>query len=124
MRYARRGLRLAVVLVALAVYYLDFPGDLQNHAHWAKVAWIPFVSPPVDALDCVRNVLLFVPFGAVTRLSFPRRTLLGFLLGLALSLAGEGTQVFSHGRVPSMTDVTCNAIGTVIGSAALRMAGF
>jgi VanZ family protein len=33
-----------------------------------------------------------------------------------LSLVTEATQVYSHSRVPSMTDVVCNAAGAWVGT--------
>jgi len=38
------------------------------------------------------------------------------LLGLALSLATEATQIFSHRRFPSATDVVTNTTGALVGA--------
>ena len=35
----------------------------QNHAHWARVGWIPSVSGPVLLGDILQNTLLYLPFG-------------------------------------------------------------
>ena len=90
--------------------------DLQNHTHWSKVQWIPFVTPPVKLVDIVLNVALYVPFGYwFTRWAGRRRTGLAVASAGALSLATEWTQLYSHSRFPSLTDVTCNVLGAVVG---------
>ena len=89
-----------------------------GHTHWARVAWIPFVSPPVPVGDIVRNVLLYLPWGYLyVRQSRKSRGAIFRALGyaMALSVATEATQLFSHGRFPSSTDVTCNVAGAWIG---------
>jgi len=94
-------------------------GDFQTHSHWAKVNWIPFAPRSVKMSDVLANVLIYVPFGwfgRPTRLG--RRVAEAALLALLLSAALEFTQVFSHNRFPSMTDVTCNVIGAFVGAAA------
>jgi hypothetical protein len=61
-RHVRRLLLiLSIGVIALVVVPW---GDFQGHTHWAKVGWIPFVSPPVRLRDMVANLLLFAPFGA------------------------------------------------------------
>lgn len=95
--------------------------DFQGHTHWSKVAWIPFVSPPVRLRDIVANILLFAPLGATAAVTFGRgHVAAAALLGVALSLVGESAQLYSHSRFPSATDVVCNAVGTVLGAYAMR----
>ena len=120
-----RWLAVAFGLFAVA---LDWPfGDFQGHTHWNNVGWIPFVSPPVRLLDMAQNVLLFAPFGFFVALSqrptarhAVRRAV---LMTAGLSLFGEGSQIFSHGRFPSATDWTCNVIGAAL-AAALAVSPF
>jgi len=115
-RLTRLGLPLSIALSLAA----DFPWhDLQGHAHWQNVAWIPFVSPPVRPLDISLNVMLFVPFGWFarqphdsTRRAFARSA----FIALIVSVIGEWTQVYSHTRIPSATDVVSNAAGAVAGT--------
>jgi len=93
--------------------------DLQNHSHWRRVQWIPFVTPPVKPIDIVVNVLLYLPFGYwFAQLRGGRRgQVWGAVVAAAmLSLATEWTQLYSHSRFPSMTDVTNNLIGTALGA--------
>lgn len=98
-----------------------------GHSHWPRVQWIPFL-PPLRVRDITVNVLLYVPIGfffvrragPAARASVARAV----LFALALSVATEATQVYSHGRFPSMTDVATNAFGAWIGAlAAQRLAG-
>ena len=114
---ARAGLWLA----AAGVLAADFPwGDFQGHTHWHAVGWIPFVSPPVRPLDVLQNVLLLVPLGffsGVGARSGSRALWTGLALAFAVSLAGEWTQLYSHGRFPSATDLSANLMGAALGAA-------
>ena len=114
-------MRRAGLIAATAVVLLfDIPwADYQTHSHWGGVGWIPFVAPPVRIVDCLQNALLFMPFGWFAGTE-RRRILTAGALGLGLSLLCEFTQVYSHNRFPSATDVVCNVMGTVIGAAAGR----
>jgi glycopeptide antibiotics resistance protein len=103
------------LIVVVVVPWASFVG----HIHWDRIAWIPFVSPPVRVGDIVRNFLLYLPWGYLyvrqTRtLGGAVRRALAY--GLALSVATEATQLLSHSRFPSCTDVTCNVAGAWIGA--------
>ena len=115
-RVARFGLVLCIA-IALAA---DIPwGDFQDHTHWQNVRWIPFVSPPVRPLDIALNLLLFFPLGvfAARRLRAPARTLAqSALVAFVVSVIGEWTQLYSHTRIPSATDVACNVAGALLGA--------
>ncbi len=108
----RLFLLLSIALIVLAV----FPwGDFQGHTHWAKVGWIPFVSRPVRLSDIVANVLLFMPFGAAVALNTRRSAVaMATIGGAALSFLGETTQLYSHARFPSATDLVTNTVGAAI----------
>ena len=97
-------------------------GSFQDHAHWDRVRWIPFLSPPFSILDLTGNVVAYLPAGYLFRRLAARRTGLwpALACAVALSLMTEATQVFSHSRFPSMTDVICNGVGTWIGAAWAR----
>ena len=100
----------SVALIAVIV----FPwGSLQDHSHWGNVRWIPFVSPPTPRLDMLANMALFAPLGAAAALSFRRGLAAAGLLAVTLSVLAELGQVYSHGRIPSGTDVVCNVLGAV-----------
>ncbi len=91
--------------------------DLRDHTHWGKVAWIPFVSPPVKASDITANLLLYVPFGYFGVKTINRnwaRIALVIAAGL-LSFSTETVQLYSHRRFPSATDLTCNITGCLAG---------
>ena len=89
----------------------------QNHAHWHNISWIPFVSGPIKAMDLVGNTLLYLPFAFYYARGRGRRGLYqAVAFGFLLSLTSEFSQVFSHGRFPSSTDLTCNVLGAWIGA--------
>ncbi len=96
--------------------------DLRDHTHWGKVAWLPFVSPPLKTVDIVGNILLYVPFGYLgsKNLRGGRRQLVVLGCAALLSLLTEASQLFSHYRFPSATDLTCNLLGCFTG---LQLAG-
>jgi glycopeptide antibiotics resistance protein len=107
--------RLLLWTLLIAVCVIPWT-DLQNHSHWARVQWIPFVTPPVKVVDIVVNIALYVPFGYwFVRWKGRRRSGLAVACAAVLSLATEWTQLYSHSRFPSLTDVTCNVVGTIVG---------
>ena len=102
-----------LLLAALVPWF-----DVTDHTHWMKVTWIPF-SPPLRPFDILANVLAFIPFGALWRISrfegLRGRLITAVSLGGGLSLCAEYTQLYSHSRFPSATDVATNAIGILVG---------
>ena len=91
--------------------------SFQDHAHWENIRWLPFVSPPVRVVDIVGNVLLYVPFGYFVVANHPaaQRWRQGVLLAVLLSCATEYSQIWSHGRIPSVQDVLMNVLGAAVG---------
>jgi glycopeptide antibiotics resistance protein len=107
------------VLWTGVIVLLVFPWtSLQNHTHWPRVSWIPFVSPPFRIRDIVVNVLLYVPWGyfGARSIRCARRVWIVSALAALLSLATEASQLYSHGRFPSATDLTCNIFGAFAGA--------
>ena len=134
--------------VALIVAATTMPWSMYyvGHGHWPRVEWVPFTQR-VRPGDFLLNMLLFVPFGAsafachaggaghsfTSRVPSPgghahgfnagHRLLIVVLAAILLSIAVEVFQVYSHGRLPTTTDVVSNAIGAFVGGrlAAARM---
>jgi glycopeptide antibiotics resistance protein len=103
------------LLWTLLIVTIVFPWrDLQDHTHWGKVLWVPFVSPPVKAIDLVGNVLLYVPFGFLASRAI-RRSMLVVSGAVLLSFLTESAQLYSHARYPSTTDFICNLAGCMLG---------
>jgi glycopeptide antibiotics resistance protein len=117
----RAFLLLAIGVIVLAVVPW---GDFQGHTHWAKVGWIPFVSPPVRLRDIVANLLLFMPFGAAVAVNVrSRRIAIAAVSAATLSFAGETLQLYSHQRFPSATDLVMNTAGAVLAACIVAWRG-
>ena len=116
----RRAVPLAA---ALALFFvIAFPiRTLENHAHWDRVGWWPFLSPPIKPGDVAGNLLLGIPAGLAYGARFPASPLLAGVVIAPISLICEWAQVYTHGRFPSATDVVCNVGGAL--RAAHWMAG-
>ncbi len=106
---------LAVLAIILAA---TFPWDFQDHSHWNKVAWLPFVTGIVRPFDLLLNAALYLPLGYLVPARFRRRGLVA-VAGSAFVFSGllELTQVWSHVRFPSATDSVMNVVGCVAGAA-------
>jgi VanZ family protein len=103
---------LALILLATTWPISDF----QNHSHWADVEWVP-LSQYVRPFDLVANVLLFLPFG----LAFAwggtwKRVGSAVAAALVLSLGVELSQVFTHNRIATATDIVTNTTGALLGA--------
>ena len=89
----------------------------RDHSHWAEVRWIPFVSPPIRLRDMLLNTVFYLPFGYAfvrgTRGSVIWKAVAAAFL---LSAVTEVSQVYSHGRFPSTTDLVCNTVGAWLGA--------
>ena len=95
----------------------------QSHTHWQRVEWIPFISPPLKLRDVVANVALYVPWGYLLVRQMPyasRRLWLVGILAAVLSFSTEASQLYSHGRYPSATDLICNIVGALAGATYAR----
>jgi glycopeptide antibiotics resistance protein len=103
----------SAAITALVVPWQTF----QNHPHWARIRWVPFLSAPVTARDIVGNVLLYMPFGYFVNLSSRHhRWLVCVSAAVFLSCSTEATQIFAHSRFPSVQDVLMNVLGAAIGA--------
>lgn len=110
-----RVLLWTLVIVACVVPWWGF----QWHAHWSRVELVAVCDWPTPVsrrgrepppLRAVRPV----PHGKTAPVACAR-AVTAIAAGIGLSLATELTQVYSHGRFPSATDVVMNGIGTVVG---------
>lgn len=110
--------RIALWLVVFGIVAATFPWDLRDHAHWQKVAWVPFLSGIIRVRDLAGNAALYAPLGyLLAGVSCRGRTALVLIGPLLLSLALEFSQVWSHVRFPSSTDVLMNGLGALLGAA-------
>jgi glycopeptide antibiotics resistance protein len=74
-------------------------------------------------LDVILNSMLCAPLGGFAVRVFRHPLLSALGLSLLVSLTGEWTQVYSHTRFPSATDVACNVAGALAGVIFARRAG-
>ena len=98
--------------------------NFQGHSHWSGVRWIPFQDASFTVrffLDFIGNLSLYVPFGYLYGRSRPTLSMGVFVWAILsaslLSVSTEIVQVFSHNRIPSMTDVCSNIMGASLGVA-------
>jgi glycopeptide antibiotics resistance protein len=106
------ALWVAVILFVVTPWY-----GIRDHSHWARVQWIPFVTPPIRFWDILLNTLFYMPFGFMyVRRSSSGSVWKAVVAGVVLSTATEVSQVYSHGRFPSTTDLICNAAGAYLGA--------
>lgn len=107
------------VVVIVAATTLPW-SNYQGHAHWGRINWLPLGAPYDRWSDMALNAALFVPLGYlyVRRSSRPWKPAAvgaGFF-GAAVSAAAEFSQVFSHNRFVSATDLVMNVLGAVLGA--------
>ena len=119
---ARWGYVVVVLLATLT--QLHFSPDLAAGERLAR-AFTPSLGWR-DAIDGLRNTVLFAGLGAVwvvtsrsgnVRAEIRRAT----LVGLALSATVEGLQVFSPVRTASIVDVTTNTLGALLGAGGVAL---
>lgn len=99
-------------LLFFGVPWTSFVG----HAHWSQVRWVPFKPGTFRIIDSLLNILYFVGFGwlwATGRGGTSR--VAGVILAAAFSVSIELLQVFSHSRIPSVSDVASNTLGAALG---------
>ena len=103
-------LAVALIVVAAAPW-----SGFTAHAHWDRIGWIPFVSPPVKILDLLVNAILFAPLGAAVACGARSRPVAkAAAAALIVAIPAELWQVFSHSRFPSATDVTVNVAAATL----------
>lgn len=112
----RRGWLLALAVTAGAIVLVTFPWELQDHAHWYKVTWVPFTGV-VRLRDLMGNVIGYVPVGFLLARAFPG-TPRARLIGAACLMSAllEFAQIWSHVRFPSSTDLVLNVAGATVGT--------
>jgi VanZ family protein len=119
---ARWPLRIAYLLILLLATLTNLAPSLDAGAAAARAGDAFDVSlTPKDALDAVRNVVLFAGWGLVWMATAPagatvRSLALAIVTGIAISIGVETAQLFSDVRRASPLDVLYNGGGAVIGA--------
>jgi VanZ family protein len=117
---------LLVVVLALIIYGSLYPFNFKPDAIEGGVleALRQLSWARAGRSDRISNVLLYLPLGFCLflwlELRWHRLTaiLLATAVGSLLSLSIEIAQVYVSSRVPSLTDLTLNALGTLLGATA------
>lgn len=94
---------------------------ISNISHISRT---PFVDPDgsrASIPDVVQNILFFTPFGFLGVFSIAGRrkdrpVFKAVILGILLSAVVEVLQLFTIDRTTSLTDLTTNAAGTLVGA--------
>ncbi|HET9448683.1 MAG TPA: VanZ family protein, partial [Steroidobacteraceae bacterium] len=114
---------LLLVVLALIVYGSLYPFNFKPDAVEGGVleALRQLSWARAGRGDRISNVLLYLPLGFCLFLWLAQRwrrapsMIIATVLGTLLSLSIEIAQVYISARVPSLTDVTLNALGTLLG---------
>jgi glycopeptide antibiotics resistance protein len=115
---------LLAVVVALILYVSLFPFEFASSRPTWLAALHSMSWARASRSDMFNNVLLYMPFGFCLALLMEPRLgraaalPIATLLGAALSLTLELLQASIESRVPSYTDLTLNAGGTLAGTIA------
>ncbi len=117
-------LLLGVVLLIMygSLYPFHFKANATHGGFWQALDQLSWAR--AGRGDRISNVLLYLPLGFCLFLSLNRRyrrrisLVLATVLGAILSLAVEIAQIYVSVRVPSLTDLTLNIAGTLLGAAA------
>jgi VanZ family protein len=112
-----------IALIAYgSLYPFNFKPDAIRGGVWQALGELSWAR--AGRGDRISNVLLYLPLGFCLCLflnAYLRRVpavLFATLLGTVLSLAIEVAQVYVSVRVPSLTDLSLNALGSAIGATA------
>jgi VanZ family protein len=110
-----------VALIAYgSLYPFNFKPDAIKGGFFAALGELSWAR--AGRGDRISNVLLYLPLGFClflwlnTRWRRVAALILATLIGAACSLAIEVAQVYVSARVPSLTDLSLNALGTAIGA--------
>src|SRR5262245_5460858 len=115
---------LLAVIVALILYVSLFPFEFAPDRPGWIVALKSMTWARASRSDMFNNVLLYAPLGFCLVLLLEPRTgrvaaiALATIGGAAMSLAMELAQASIESRVPSLTDLTLNTVGTIAGAVA------
>lgn len=125
----------AVILYGtLSPFNFTLPQKRSGAFPHRRIEWIPFTFayPEYRAWyrrDKARNLALFVPFGLLVAVAWPRnRSLVQRIgavtaAGFSLSLAIELTQIFLPSRYPGASDLLMNTTGACLGAALASVLG-
>jgi glycopeptide antibiotics resistance protein len=122
-------LAVCLLILVMTLYPFTFAAP-DAYAATTGASIRPEPTPRTVAMDIVRNILLFVPFGVAFALllrsrqwAFRRMLAFALMAGLGLSLTVEILQLYLPRRVSSVRDLLTNGIGAMIGVIVYRRWG-
>ncbi len=123
--------------VCFVIYTTAVPFRFHFNWHYlhnriSQINWMPFYihGNPFARVDIVANIIFFFPLGLILALRkilnnyrlFSFKDWMGIMAsGTGLSIFVEFLQIFSVTREPSITDVTTNTLGTILGALFLEV---
>jgi len=117
----------AAVIVILFLCLSPFRFSIRHGNINAIGALVGSWAKPLQPIDFVLNIALYIPLGVFGALSSPRRQrpLRGVAIltagGALLSIAIELAQYFDAARYTAASDVYANVLGTFFGAAAVAV---
>src|SRR5579884_2315376 len=108
-----------MLTIALIVYGSLYPWHLRPLPPGQTPIWIlihSWPNAPASLLirDVAVNVIVYLPLGFFALTTF-KSIWRSFVLGVALSVFAEFSQIFIVSRVPSLVDIASNTVGTALG---------
>lgn len=115
-----------IIFLALYIIFIVY-GSLFPLAEWRPPhqdiwsVWLQGLPERTSRSDLLTNLLVYIPFGFLLSINFPKksnpmlRLLLVTVLGTALSFIMEYLQMFLPARTSSLNDILLNAVSSCVG---------
>jgi glycopeptide antibiotics resistance protein len=120
------GITIAFAIYIISVFYFTGAGTLYDILYYRfkikqQLNLIPF-SNKIDIVECLQNILLFIPFGNLLPLLWKKydKIIYILVLGFSFSMFIEITQLLNY-RSTDIDDLILNTIGGLIGYGIYKM---
>lgn len=108
-----------VILTWIIIFKISF--NLDELTTERIINWVPYgasavINGQIDRQELIYNILIYVPFGLLLSLTFPRMKFLSKLLLIVISsVVFESVQYYLAIGGSDITDVINNSLGGLIG---------